>query len=91
MADRLKSKVVIANTFGLHGRTSALLVETAKKFKSDIRLVRGESEADCKSILDVLSMACTQGTSLSLMATGDDAEEALDALSWLIADKFGEE
>ena len=88
---QLKSIAVIANTFGLHGRTSALLVETAKNFKSDIRLIRGNEEADCKSILEVLSLACGQGTEVSIQVTGEDAEEALSALSWLIAEKFGEE
>ena len=85
------AKLVVANTFGLHGRTSALLVETAKKFKADIRLIHDDMEADCKSILDVMSLACGQGSPIYLKASGEEAEEALEALSWLIADKFGEE
>ncbi|MEW6518613.1 MAG: HPr family phosphocarrier protein [Thermodesulfobacteriota bacterium] len=84
-------ELVIANTFGLHGRASALLVETAKCFKADIRLIRDEMEADCKSILDVMSMACTKGTPVSIKAAGEDAEAALAAVAQLIADKFGEE
>lgn len=84
-------ELVIANNFGLHGRASAMLVETAKRFESDIRLIRDDAEADCKSILDVMSMACTKGTPVSIKAAGEDAEEALAALARLIADKFGEE
>ncbi|MCJ7599908.1 MAG: HPr family phosphocarrier protein [Desulfobulbaceae bacterium] len=86
-----RKELVIVNTFGLHGRASAMLVETAKQFDSDIRLIRDEAEADCKSILDVMSMACTKGTPVSIKAAGEDAEAALAALALLIADKFGEE
>ncbi|MBI5557318.1 MAG: HPr family phosphocarrier protein [Deltaproteobacteria bacterium] len=86
-----EKELTISNTFGLHGRASALLVETAKRFKAEIRLVRDDMDADCKSILDVMSMACTKGTPVSIKASGEDAEEALAALAQLIADKFGEE
>jgi phosphocarrier protein HPr len=86
-----EQEVMIANTFGLHGRPSAMLVERAKQFSSDIRLIRDGLEADCKSVLDVMSMACAKGTTISLKAAGEDAEAALTALAALIADKFGEE
>lgn len=88
---KLKRVAVIGNAFGLHGRTSALLVETAKQFECDIRLIREDTEADCKSILDVLSLACAQGTEVCIQASGRDAEDALLTLSSLIAEKFGEE
>ena len=84
-------ELVIANTFGLHGRASALLVETAKGFTSDLRLSRDGMEADCKSVLDVMSLACAKGTVISIMAAGEDAEAALAALAALVAGKFGEE
>ncbi|OKY75945.1 MAG: hypothetical protein BM485_06320 [Desulfobulbaceae bacterium DB1] len=84
-------EMVIANRFGLHGRTSAILVETARKFEAEIKLVKDDMEADCKSILDVMSMACTKGTPVSIKASGPDAEEALAALAGLIAEGFGEQ
>lgn len=83
-------EMVIANRFGLHGRTSAMLVETARRFEAEIKLVKDDMEADCKSILDVMSMACTKGTPVSIKAHGPDAEEALSVLAGLIADGFGE-
>ncbi|MEW6289632.1 MAG: HPr family phosphocarrier protein [Thermodesulfobacteriota bacterium] len=86
-----RKELVIANTFGLHGRAAAMLVETAKRFDADIRLIRDEVEADCKSILDVMSMACIKGTPIAIKAAGEDAEAALAALASLIVDKFGEE
>ena len=87
----LTKKVTIKNKSGLHSRPSTLLVETAKKFSAEIKLVRDDISVDCKSILDVMSMGCTQGARFSITARGKDAEEALDALAKLVSDKFGEE
>ncbi len=87
----LSKKITIKNKSGLHSRPSTLLVETAKKFSADIRLIQDQMSVDCKSILDVMSLGCTLGTRLTITARGKDAEEALDALAKLISDKFGEE
>lgn len=87
----IEKRVIIPNKLGLHGRASAKLVEAAAQFSSDIRLLRDETEADCKSILDVLSAACTQGTGVTIRADGEDAAEAIVALEKLLEDKFGEE
>ena len=87
----ISCRASISNKFGLHGRAAAKLVETATLFASQIRLVRGDCEVDCKSILDVMSMACTQGTDVILKAQGSDANEALQAIKELFHDKFGEE
>jgi phosphocarrier protein HPr len=87
----IEKKVKIPNKLGLHGRASARLVEVAAQFSAEIRLLRDETEADCKSILDVLSTACTQGTTVTIRAEGEDAAEAIAALEKLLEDKFGEE
>lgn len=87
----MEKEVFIKNRFGLHGRPSALLVETARQFRADIRLVRGDMSVDAKSILDVMSMACTKGTPVSIKVSGQDAEEAMAAIEALINNKFGEE
>ncbi|MCK5227002.1 MAG: HPr family phosphocarrier protein [Desulfobulbaceae bacterium] len=81
----------VRNKFGLHGRASAQLVQTAKGYESDIRLIRDDVDVDCKSILDVMSMACTKGTPLIIRARGTDADAALAAIEELINGKFGEE
>lgn len=86
-----EKKLSITNKFGLHGRAAARLVEVASLFASDIVLVRDGVEVDCKSILDVMSMACTQGTPVAVKACGDDADEALVAVEALFNRKFGEE
>ena len=81
----------ITNKFGLHGRASARLVETARQYKADIWLVRDGTAVDCKSILDVMTMACTQGTPVTIRARGTDAKAALAALEELMNNRFGEE
>ena len=81
----------ITNKLGLHGRAAAKLVEVAAHFSSDIVLVRDGTEVDCKSILDVMSMACTQGTPVAVKACGEDADDALHAIEELFNNKFGEE
>ena len=87
---KVEKKLSITNKFGLHGRAAAKLVEVASGYASEIRLIREGIEVDCKSILDVMSMACTQGTPVAVKATGTDAEEALVAVENLFKNRFGE-
>ncbi len=87
----LTKEITIKNKSGLHSRPSTLLVETAKRFSADIRLIQDQMSVDSKSILDVLSLGCAHGTRLTITACGKDAEEALETLAKLISDTFGEE
>jgi phosphotransferase system HPr (HPr) family protein len=83
--------VVITNRLGLHARAAALLVRTANRFQSLLRVERLDgSAADAKSILSVLMLAASRGTELRLTADGADESAALEALSKLFADGFGE-
>lgn len=68
-----------------------MLVETARKYEAEIWLVREDAVVDCKSILDVMTMACTQGTPVIIRAKGADADAALADLAELMNNKFGEE
>ncbi len=87
MAER---SVQIVNRNGLHARPAAEIVKAAAKFKSDITLVRDDLEVNGKSIMGVMMLAAEFGSTLTLRATGPDADAALDALAGLIANKFGE-
>jgi phosphocarrier protein len=92
MAEEVMEKEFrIGNRYGLHGRTSARLVETARRFEADVRLIREGEAVDCKSILDVLTLACVQGTPVTIRIEGRDARAAMDALEQLVANKFDEE
>jgi phosphocarrier protein len=92
MADEVVEREFrIGNRYGLHGRTSARLVETARRFEADVRLIRNGEAVDCKSILDVLTLACGQGTPVIIRIEGRDASAAMAALEELVANKFDEE
>ena len=82
--------VIVVNKNGLHARPAVQFVDTANQFDSAITVVSGDKHIDAKSIMSVMQLAATAGTTLRLVAQGDDAEEALEALERLIADRFGE-
>jgi phosphocarrier protein len=83
--------VTIVNKQGLHARPAMQFVDTANQFDSAITVVHGDKRMDAKSIMSVMQLAATMGTTLRMIAEGDDAAEALDALDRLVASGFGEE
>ena len=82
--------VTIVNRQGLHARPAAEIVKIASRFNAEVTLIRDDLEVNGKSIMGVMMLAAEQGASLLLRADGPDAEKAVDALSTLIANKFGE-
>jgi len=84
-------QVTIQNTLGLHVRPSAEFAGTASKFRSRVSVLKDGQTVNAKSSIDLLTLAAVAGTRLTLRAEGDDADQALDALSKLIENKFGEE
>jgi phosphocarrier protein len=87
----VRQDVVIANARGLHARAAARFVQVASRYRSRIRLAREGRTADGKSILGLLALLGSQGTSLTISADGSDEQEALRALVDLVAARFGEE
>ncbi|MCS6815787.1 MAG: HPr family phosphocarrier protein [Blastocatellia bacterium] len=85
--------VQVTNRLGLHARAAAKLVHVANRFQSTIALARCDNgqTVDAKSILGVLLLAASAGTYLDVIASGDDEEEAVEAICRLIESKFGEE
>jgi phosphocarrier protein HPr len=86
----LSVKAEIVNKLGLHARAAAKLTHLASNFHSDIWISRSGRRVNAKSIMGVMMLAAGQGTSVLLEAEGRDAEQALDALTKLIANRFGE-
>jgi phosphocarrier protein len=86
----VERSVQILNKNGLHARPAAEIVKVSAKYQSDITLVRDGIEVNGKSIMGVMMLAAECGATLVLRADGDDADDALDALAVLIANKFGE-
>jgi phosphocarrier protein HPr len=86
----IERTVRIVNKNGLHARPAAEIVKLASKYQAEITLVRDDLEVNGKSIMGVMMLAAEFGSSLVLRAAGPDAEQAVSALSDLIARKFGE-
>lgn len=81
----------IVNRLGLHARAAAKLVQTASAFRSRVLIKRNGEEVDAKSILGLLLLAAAQGTRLRVVSEGPDEDEALAAVTALIANRFDEE
>jgi phosphocarrier protein len=86
----LKSEAKIVNRLGLHARAAAKLTQLAGGYRAEIWLSRSGRRVNAKSIMGVMMLAAGMGTSVLIEASGDDAEQAIQALQKLIADRFGE-
>ena len=82
--------IKILNKLGIHARPAAEIVKAAGKFKSSITIIRDDLEVNAKSIMGVMMLAAEHGATVTLRATGEDAEAALDAIAAVITAKFGE-
>ena len=85
-----QQEVEIINKLGLHARAAAKLTQLAAKYQCEVSLGRNGRKVNAKSIMGVMMLAAECGATITLRATGDDAEAALDALCAVIANKFGE-
>ncbi len=83
-------QVTICNKLGLHARAAAKLVKLASRFEAEIELEKDQQRVNGKSIMGVMMLAASCGTTISLIASGADEGAALDALSKLIESCFGE-
>jgi phosphocarrier protein HPr len=80
--------IVIRNSQGLHARPADMFARLARQFQSRIELVRDDRRVEASSIIDLLTLGAAQGTELILVAEGDDAEEAVEALAQLVESGF---
>jgi phosphotransferase system HPr (HPr) family protein len=88
----IERTLLIKARLGLHARAAAKLVRVASAYQSQVllRRVDGSATADAKSILSVLMLAASRGTSLEATVDGVDEEAAMGAIAQLFADGFGE-
>jgi phosphocarrier protein HPr len=82
-------KVVVLNPAGLHARPSLALAQTVRRSQSKVELRTPRQTVDAGDILQILSLGAVQGTELVLSAVGPDAEDVLNELAALFADRFG--
>jgi phosphocarrier protein len=86
----VETEVIIPNKYGLHARPAMQFVETANQYTSKVEVSNGVLTVDAKSIMSVMRLAATKGTSLKITADGEDSQKAADALRALIESGFGE-
>ena len=84
-------KFTLKNQLGLHARVAAMMVKVSNKYQAKISLEKDGTEVDGKSILDILTLACPQGSSIIVKAEGKDAVDAIEEFGRLIENKFGED
>jgi phosphocarrier protein HPr len=90
MSDVVEKKLMIQNELGLHARAATKLVQLATKYPCEITVTKDGHEVNGKSIMGVLMLVASKGTTVVVKAKGDKAQEAVDAIGRLIDDKFGE-
>ncbi len=86
----IRREIRIRNRLGLHARAAARFVHTASRFRSRVTAGRDGRVMDGKSILGILLLAASQGTTIELTTEGEDEEAAMDALAALVEGGFGE-
>jgi phosphocarrier protein HPr len=87
---RVTADFKIVNDLGLHARAATKLVQLAARFPCDVVLSHGGQTANAKSVMGVLLLCGSKGTIVNVSATGDRAQECVDAIGKLIAERFGE-
>jgi phosphocarrier protein len=84
------AEIEIINKLGLHARASAKLSQLAAQFPCEILLSRNGRQINAKSIMGVMMLAAGIGSTVTLETVGDQADEAMQALTELIYNRFGE-
>ena len=83
-------EVQVQNQVGLHARPATFFIQKANEFKSSIWVEKEERKVNAKSLLGVLSLGITKGTTINIIGDGADEEEAVDTLVNLISSNFAE-
>jgi phosphocarrier protein HPr len=83
--------IPIVNRKGLHARATAKFVQCVEKFDAEIIVSRCGETVGGTSIMGILTLGAGMGSTITIAATGPQASEALTALQWLVANKFGED
>ncbi len=91
MTKSLSQELEIRNLKGLHARAAASFVKTAEKFDAEVVVERSGQQVSGHSIMGLMMLAASKGTTIKVLTSGNQAKEALTAIAELINNKFGEE
>jgi len=86
----VRERFEIINKLGMHARAATKLVQMASRYRSDVQIEKDGHVANAKSVMGVLLLCGHQGSTITVSASGDDADDAIRAIGSLIADRFGE-
>ena len=86
----IKKNTTISNKLGLHARASAKLTKLAGSYPCEVWISRNQKRVNAKSIMGVMMLAASKGSSITIETSGADENEAMAALTGLIDNKFGE-
>jgi len=90
MTRKATTRIEMVNELGMHARAATAWVKLASRFESELRVIKDGREVNGKSIMGMLLLAASKGTEIEVWAVGDDCEELIEAISGLVADRFGE-
>jgi phosphocarrier protein len=90
-AGAISRELLISNKRGLHARASAKFVQTVERFNADVWVTRGGETVGGTSIMGLMMLAAGPGTTITVSASGPEADAALAAISQLVESKFNEE
>ena len=88
---RIEAIATIINKKGLHARASAKFVETVARFQAEVTVSKGDNVVSGRSIMGLMMLGASQGSTIELAAEGPDGRAVMDALLLLIAAKFNED
>ena len=91
MTDSISTTLTIQNERGLHARAAANFVKTIDGLNANLEVERLGQTVDGNSIMGLMMLAASKGTTIKITASGQDAKSAIDKLTDLINNKFGEE
>lgn len=83
-----EKEVTIKSDAGVHARPAMMIVREAMKFSGQVNLIKGNTVADCKSIMSVLGLAIVSGTTLRVRAEGDGDEDMVNLIVNMIKSDF---
>jgi phosphocarrier protein len=86
----ISRSLTIINRLGLHARAATRLVNCASGFDSRVIIRKGSRSINGKSIMGVLTLAAAPGTELEFEVSGEDEEQAIEAIARLVLNRFGE-
>ena len=86
----LSKELVIVNELGFHARAAAMIAKAAGNAKSKLWIIKNQEKVDASSMLDILSLECSNGTKITLKVNDKADIEIFNNIASLIENGFGE-